>query len=185
MNDIRKPSLDIDANNIGYKFLGYANGEAGCLFQLAEILSEVGIDITFVADPPYRHHSKRATIERKSKVERARLKCMDLQRELAVLLQENCSTTDEVVKNLQDDIKKERNKSTRSLPDKLDALRDAGTHCPHTASYEELMLLYKERVLNSKYQFFRESCLATVWQWVAVVHLPCAPHLTNCIPTRS
>ena len=63
VNDIRKPSLDIDANNIGYKFLGYANGESGCLFQLAEILSEVGIDITFVADPPYHHHSKRATIE--------------------------------------------------------------------------------------------------------------------------
>ena len=50
-------------------------------------------------------------------MERARLKCMDLQRELAVLLQENRSTTDEVVKNLQDDIKKERNKSTRSLSD--------------------------------------------------------------------
>ena len=114
----QETSLDIvDANNISYKFLRYANGESGCLFQLAVMLSEVGIDITFVADPPYHHHSKRATIERKSKVERACLKCMDLvQRELAVLLQENHSATDKVVKNLQDDIEKERNKSTRSLP---------------------------------------------------------------------
>ena len=82
-------------------------GEAGCLFQLAVVFSEAGIDVTFVADPPeYRHHSKRATIERKSKAERARLECIKLQRELAVLLQENYTTTDESVKDLQEKLKK-------------------------------------------------------------------------------
>ena len=58
----RKTSLDIKENNIGYFFLSKAAGPMESLFQVALILAEAGIDITLVADPPSRHHSKRATL---------------------------------------------------------------------------------------------------------------------------
>ena len=113
----RKPSLDIDANNIGFVFLSKAAGPMGSLFQVALILAEAGIDITLVADPPSRHHSKRASIKRRSNIERARLECIDLQAQLAALLQGETPPPAESIRQFERKIQSKQNESMRSLPD--------------------------------------------------------------------
>ena len=73
----------------------------GSLFQVASIIAEAGIDVTFVADPPSRHHSKRASIKRRSNIERARLECIDLQAQLAALLQGETPPPPEIIRQFE------------------------------------------------------------------------------------
>ena len=89
----------------------------GSLFQVALILAEAGIDITLVADPPSRHHSKRASIRRRSNIERARLECIDLQAQLAALLQGETPPPAESIRQFERKIQSKRNQSMRSLSD--------------------------------------------------------------------
>ena len=82
-----KPAIDIDASQVAYRFRRSSGGSAGFIVRLAVALARCGIDVTIVGDPPHRHHSKRATIDRIAKCERARLHCITHQAELARAIQ--------------------------------------------------------------------------------------------------
>ena len=85
---VRRPTVDIDANEVAFRYLNTAIGPAGTVFEIAKALSCLGIDVVLVGDPDnFRYDTKRATIERKAKRERARLHCINNQAKLSQLLQ--------------------------------------------------------------------------------------------------
>jgi hypothetical protein len=60
----RQPSVDIDAIEVGFKFIETALGPAGSVFGIARAISEAGIYVCIICDGPKQHHSKRASVER-------------------------------------------------------------------------------------------------------------------------
>jgi hypothetical protein len=82
-DNIRMPEIDVDANQVAFKWIQNSVSAAATLFQLCKLLSKLGANINVIVDPPTRHHTKRVTTERKGNAERARLDCIDLQAKLA------------------------------------------------------------------------------------------------------
>jgi len=77
--NIRRPEIDVDANQVAFKWIKTSVSAAATLFQLCKLLSKLGANINVIVDPPTRHHTKRETTRRKGNAERARLKCISLQ----------------------------------------------------------------------------------------------------------
>ena len=62
---VRRPTVDIDANEVAFRYLNTTIGPAGNIFGIAKTLSRLGIDVMLVGDPVnFRYDTKRATIER-------------------------------------------------------------------------------------------------------------------------
>ena len=112
----RKPCVDIDANNIGFSKLELASGPAGAVFQIAEIFSTAGIDVGIICDGPSRHPSKRDSVNRRAKRERARLSCLEARASLAALLQQETQPSATRIQELESKIKKFEKEAARVLP---------------------------------------------------------------------
>jgi len=113
----RRPAIDIDARQVGYKYNKVATGPAGSIYNIAVALSKSGIDVTVVDDAPMRHHSKRAAIERRSERERSHLKCIQLKAQLAEMLQRGEKPSSEEVKLLEKQITQHRSRCESELPE--------------------------------------------------------------------
>ena len=88
--NFRRPTVDIDANEIAFRYINSAMGPAGSLLGIAKSLSLLGIDVNIVGDPvDFRYDTKRVTVERKAKRERARLQCINDQAKLNQMLQDS------------------------------------------------------------------------------------------------
>jgi hypothetical protein len=112
----RKPSIDIDASQVAFRFMQVASGPAGYIYSMAVGLALCGIDVNIIRDPPLRHHSKRATVERKAKCKRARLKCIEVQSKLAECLQLGTSLPASTIKELEAAIAKSKSASEKRVP---------------------------------------------------------------------
>ena len=84
---VRRPIVDIDANEVAFRYLDTAIGPAGTVFGIAKTLSRLGIDVMLVGDPVnFRYDTKRATIEQMANREHARLHCINNQSKPSQLL---------------------------------------------------------------------------------------------------
>jgi hypothetical protein len=72
--NIRMPEIDVDANQVAFKWIKNTVSAAATLFKLCKLFSKLGANINVIVDPPTRHHTKRETTRRKGNAERARLK---------------------------------------------------------------------------------------------------------------
>jgi hypothetical protein len=68
------PEIDVDANQVAFKWIKNTVSAAATLFKLCKLFSKLGANINVIVDPPTRHHTKRETTRRKGNAERARLK---------------------------------------------------------------------------------------------------------------
>ena len=60
---VRRPTVDIDANKVAFRYLNTAIGPAGTVFGIAKALSCLGIDVVLVGDPDnFQYDTKKATI---------------------------------------------------------------------------------------------------------------------------
>ena len=114
---VRRPTVDIDANEVAFRYLNTAIGPAGTVFEIAKALSCLGIDVVLVGDPDnFRYDTKRATIERKAKRERARLHCINNQAKLSQLLQNSPTINPIEINTLEKEISTKKNETSRKLP---------------------------------------------------------------------
>ena len=85
--NFRRPTVDIGANEIACRYIKSAMGPAGSLLGMEKSLSSLGIDVNIVGDPvDFRYDTKRVTVERKAKRERACLHCINDQAKLNRML---------------------------------------------------------------------------------------------------
>jgi hypothetical protein len=75
-----------------------------------------GINVNIVDDPPIRHHSKRAFIQRQAVRERSRLKCSQLKIQLAAMLQREHKATPEEIAIIEKQISHHQSKCEAVLP---------------------------------------------------------------------
>jgi hypothetical protein len=112
----RRPSVDIDASQVAFRFQHFSCGPAGYILAISKAILLCGIDVTIVGDPPKRHHSKRATIKRKARCERSRLNCIKLQAQLTLSLQANERPSDTIIAAMEKKMATERSQSEKSRP---------------------------------------------------------------------
>ena len=72
-----KPVLDIDASWLWYKFRSRAGGPIGNIIDFVRFLATDGFTVCVVCDSDERHHSKRASIERRVEREHARFMAIE------------------------------------------------------------------------------------------------------------
>ena len=88
------PTIYIDASIAGYKFGRYDGQDASVGIKIfVEILLKEGFQVFVVFDPPHRHHSKVASIERAGKREESRLLALRSRADL-IRLSDELSMTD-------------------------------------------------------------------------------------------
>ena len=64
----RRPTVDIDVNEIVFKYLNTVIDPAGSIFGIAKSFSSLGIDVMLIGDPVnFRYDTKRVTIEQAAK----------------------------------------------------------------------------------------------------------------------
>jgi hypothetical protein len=56
--NIRMPEIDVDANQVAFKWIKNPVSAAATLFKLCKLLSKLGANINVIVDPPIRHHTK-------------------------------------------------------------------------------------------------------------------------------
>ena len=113
----RRKTIDIDANEVGYRYINAAIGPVDGVYVMSSALSKYGIDVNIIADPmSFRYHTKRETILRHAKKERARLKRINLQSQLNQALQETTSTNTVKIQDIEKELEKNKNICHRELP---------------------------------------------------------------------
>jgi hypothetical protein len=114
--NIRMPEIDVDANQVAFKWIKNSVSAAATLFKLCKLLSKLGANINVIVDPPTRHHTKRETTRRKGNAERAQLKCIDLQAKLARAIQLEQRPTDEFIQSINKELQKNLTQRSNRLP---------------------------------------------------------------------
>jgi len=100
MHFIFSPSIDIDANNIGFRKNKYLD-EVDMNISIAEALRKKGAKVCIIADNKTRRHSsKRASSIRAAKREKNRLKEIELSIKLNDLRQNNSREAETLAKEL-------------------------------------------------------------------------------------
>ena len=113
----RRPTVDIDVNEITFKYLNTAIYLAGSIFGIAKLFSSLGIDVMLVGDPvTFRYDTKQVTTERAAKRERACLHCINIQDKINQMLKDNNFNSHMEVKDLEKYTKNTKNASSRQLP---------------------------------------------------------------------
>jgi hypothetical protein len=115
-SNTRMPEIDVDANQVAFKWIKSSISAAATLFNLCKLLSKLGANINVIVDPPTRHHTKRETTRRKGNAERARLKCIDLQAKLARAMQSEQRPSDEFIQSIDKELQKNLRQHTNKLP---------------------------------------------------------------------
>ena len=115
-----RPRVVIDANPVGYPFISKAVGPARAVVSIAKEFVEAGIDVIIVCDNQNkRHHSKRATIQRRGVIERGKIQLVEKRIILSNLLRSSTSSSPDSLKNIktiQREIKKLEKGTGQILP---------------------------------------------------------------------
>lgn len=80
----QRPRIGIDANFVGFKHIDSSLGPVAFLQAVICTFTrhDVNCDVVVICDGPNRHHSKRATIERKANRERQRISLIEVRNKL-------------------------------------------------------------------------------------------------------
>jgi hypothetical protein len=102
------PEIDVDANQVAFKWIKNPVSAAATLFKLCKLLSKLGANINVIVDPPTRHHTKRETTRRKGNA--------DLQAKLARAMQLEERPSDEIIQSINTDLRKNLTQRSNRLP---------------------------------------------------------------------
>ena len=92
----------IDVTPVGYPFIFKAVGPARAVVAIAKEFVEAGIDVIIVCDnKDKRHHSKRATIQRRGVIERGKIQLVEKRIELTNLLRSPAGGSVESLNNVK------------------------------------------------------------------------------------
>ena len=121
-----RPAIVIDANEVGYKFID--SGASKYIIAIAASFADIGIDCAIVCDNgTKRHHSKRATIERSSKGNKARgeiqLRKNRIQLSSVLLSDIRCAESVKKTNDLSKEIEKQKNVSSVLPPNFISELK--------------------------------------------------------------
>jgi hypothetical protein len=113
----RRPAVDIDASEVGFKYISKSAGPAAYVLGLAKGMAEAGIDVCIVGEGLYRHHSKRASVQRMCDRRRAHIQRVQTRSKLVSLLQSTDGPIDQELKAaLEKQEKGLQSKEDRRLP---------------------------------------------------------------------
>jgi hypothetical protein len=95
----RKPTIDVDASVWAFIY----SFAPGMILGFSTVFALAGFDVNLVLDPSKRHHSKRATVDRKAKSYRENIKWLVLKQQLSTAIQSGQNQFD--IENLQKKVK--------------------------------------------------------------------------------
>jgi len=121
-NDRDWPVIDVDASWIGYHLGNRGSRLIGQVIHAAKLLSSKGFKVNLIADGPFQHRSKLASVKRSSDREKARIKYLVGRHQLADLVcrimeenigQDRYFAIQDEIKQLETSIKKSEFQSTK------------------------------------------------------------------------
>lgn len=130
-NTIITPTIDMDGNQIGFKFLEAAGGAHHGVWKCAVAASGENMKVNIIFDGDERSSSKRASSTRSFKRELSRLQIIDLEKKITACIQNN--GTEEEISELSSQLSTLQKYATRKLSstfpqDVQDMLQGQSTH---------------------------------------------------------